>query len=174
MEKKIRAKEMLELSKLGFTMEAIGKQYGISKQRVSQIILRHFPNADRYTRGSAIRKFLDEAKLEEASQTGMPLKGHRTALEQAQFDYLRRLKQNVKKKGLIFDLPFNMVEWNVVCPMSGAPIDWFASKLGKSSPACRLFVKESGYVPGNVEIVSWGAYRKYISENIAQSRASLI
>lgn len=174
MKKNIRAQEMLALAKLGFTLEAIGKHYGVSKQRVSQIIIKTSPNTDRYTRGSAIRKFLDEDKMEKATQTGMPLKHHRTALEQAQFDYLRRLKQNVKKKGIIFDLPFNMVEWNIVCPLSGTPIDWFSSKISKNSPACRLFNRESGYVPGNVEIVSWGAYRKYISENIAKSRATLV
>lgn len=168
MQKNSRAEEMMALSKAGYTQQEIATMFNLSKQRVCQILQKHFPYSEKILRGAGIRKRMTidaetQARLDWAKEKwGIVPHGLRSVEQQAQFDYFRRLKQNARTRKIEFTIKFDDVAWPSICPETGKEIDWFASTITDASPACRRLDKSMGYVPGNVQIMSWEGYRKYI------------
>ncbi|HET8689020.1 MAG TPA: sigma factor-like helix-turn-helix DNA-binding protein, partial [Methanosarcina sp.] len=174
-DKNSRAKAIMELSELGFTMKEIGEKFNISKERVRQILNKYFPYNDRRFRGASIRKqMVWDAELKEQLQAAKDKWGfipvsQRSVEEQAQFEYFAQLRNNARQRKIPFSLKMSDIEWVKTCPETFLEIDWYSDRVSDTSPALRRFKPELGYVPGNVQLMSLKGARKYIYHNRSKS-----
>jgi len=159
------APDMKTLASLGYTLEEIGGIYGVSRERIRQILAEAYPHFERSARGAAIRKCLDSTqetleRLEDAKAKWGLLPVHqRTAIEQAQVEFFKRKKQNASSSKHSWEIKMTDVEWPTHCPVLGIEIDWFASVRAENSPSLDRIDNHVGYLPGNVAIISYRANR---------------
>lgn len=81
---------------------------------------------------------------------------------------------NMRKRALALGRPFeltkemvaDMLAGAVVCPILGIPLEHSTGQAKFNSPSFDCFYPERGYVPGNVNVISWRA-------NMIKSVASL-
>lgn len=165
LEAKSRREMAYELADDGLTLQAIGDCLGVSRQRVQQI-LKARPDLE------AIRVEAKEQQMEVRAEEGR--REHRrkygSRSRKEFYDDLtlshqrRRLlakKANSKRPGLLFDLQHGDLEWPVVCPVLGIPLDYAASagKRAENSASFDRLDSTVGYTKDNTRIISWRANR---------------
>jgi|ERR1035437_5967994 hypothetical protein len=75
-------------------------------------------------------------------------------------EILWHLKQNARKKGLPFDLIESDLVWPTHCPVFGMELVYIAQGYrSEASASADRHDNNSGYVKGNVRIISWKANR---------------
>jgi len=142
-----------ELGLLGWRMPAIGKYFGVSRQRIKQIISKHIPEwSTEY--GSAVIKKNREQKY-------FNKWGHKqsTDLYSSQRSKFYAKKANAVRSGYEWNLDFGQIEWPQYCPILGIKLDYFSESRKENSPSFDRRDNSIGYVNGNVLIVSWRANR---------------
>lgn len=72
---------------------------------------------------------------------------------------LSAAKMRAKKKGLPFSLTVEDIVIPAVCPYFGIPLKAADGRMNDNSPSLDRISPASGYVPGNVEVISWRANR---------------
>ena len=72
---------------------------------------------------------------------------------------LSAAKMRAKKKGLPFSLTIDDIVIPVVCPYFGIPLKAADGRMNDNSPSLDRISPALGYVPGNVEVISWRANR---------------
>ena len=148
---KINVKKPYELLTSGKTYKEIGDEFGVSKQAVHQWRKYFFPNLSREEFGASKRM-----RLKSAGKVRKYVK-HTSDVSRAQSEFLTRKRQNRGKWE--FTITMDDVIWNDVCPILGIKIDWFATKRSENSPSLDRIDPSKGYIPGNVQLISWRANR---------------
>ena len=148
--------EILTIKKMGSegkSMAEIGRHYGLSRQRVKQVVDRYVPNwNDQY--GFAIRrKAVADAKW---AKWGDRDDSDLYAQQRAK---LRVKASNAKRLGYEWDLKYTDVIWNTHCPVLGMELDYFLEYRQENSPTFDRIDSSKGYVAGNVHIISYRANR---------------
>lgn len=137
----------------GVSMTEIAKTYGVSKQRIKQVLQKLVPNW-KSDFGMAIRK-----KEKERAHFAKWGQKEDSPLYQAQRQKFRAKKANAIRTGYSWEVEFGDFIWPIYCPILGIEIDYFAETRQENSPSFDRINSNLGYVKGNVQIVSWRANR---------------
>lgn len=149
------------LSLEGKTNKEVGELYGVSGERIRQVILKYLPSLSQETRGLAV---LREKKRKHQlaslyARTGRYTGQHANDLSRAMANMFSRKKQNAKKGKWEWLITPTDLTYPLVCPMLGLELDWFAEYRVENSPSIDRIDSTKGYIPGNVIICSWRANR---------------
>jgi len=138
----------------GMTYEATGKEFGISRQRVKQVVQEL--NLDVSTIG---RKIISKEKKKQKEKSFKEKWGDKLNTDLYK---MQRRKYSLKKhnsKGWEWDILFSEIKWVSHCPILGIELDYFLEYRAENSPSFDRIDPSKGYVTGNVQIVSWRANR---------------
>lgn len=72
---------------------------------------------------------------------------------------LQEAKVRARKRGMAFSITANDLRWPAECPVLGIAISMAEGPRADCSPSIDRVDTDRGYVPGNVEIISWRANR---------------
>jgi len=150
-----------EMLHQGRTLREIAEHYNVTKQWISLLIKRDLPHLSRTDYGVGLKTSQRrKAQYERAKKlynrdTLRPV----TDLEYAQTSYFTRKKQNTKHGKWEFSITMSDLEWPTHCPILGLELDWFAEYRQENSPSIDRINSREGYIPGNVQLVSWRANR---------------
>lgn len=152
-----------EMGRQGKSMREIGEHYGVSRQRIKQICLRHIPDWH-ISYGKAVRDLAKEKEAEALNQAYLEKWGPNRNLiakdlySSQRFKFSRK-KVNALKIGYSWEIVFTDLDWPTHCPILGLELDYFAPYAQENSPSFDRIDSEQGYVKGNVQIISWRANR---------------
>ena len=137
----------------GKTMSYIAAQYGVSRQRIKQVIDRYIPDWHEKHGKVVVRQRRAQAYLDKW--------GDRQTTELYQIQRLKfsRKKANAKQVGMAWEVPFGDFHWPTHCPILGIEINYYAEKTEEGSPSFDRVDNTLGYVKGNVHVISWRAHR---------------
>lgn len=127
---KIHEVELETLISQGFTYKELGLRFNVSKQRIYEVIRRHFKGAlkvykDREAQHLAIRKRKFSIK-----------------------------KSYAKKHNIEFNLCFEDIQWPEKCPILGCILDHTSSGYSPNKASFDRVDPTKGYITGNVQIIS--------------------
>lgn len=150
-----------QLTEENWTIIKVAEHYGVSKQRIKQVIDRYFPELERQDYGaSKARQDKKKERLQEISH-----KFNRSSykdlndLDRAQGKSFTRKRQNAKQTGWEWDIVMSDLDWPTHCPILGLELDYFAECRMENSPSFDRIDNTKGYVQGNVQVISWRANR---------------
>jgi predicted DNA-binding protein YlxM (UPF0122 family) len=148
------------MCKQGKTLQELGEHYGVSRQRIYQVLERYLPELNRADRGVSLRKAARmEVYLAEFKQrTGRDVWYHPDDLSRAMARAFTRKKQNAKGRHKWDLLPSDII-FPLLCPILDIELDWFAEQMQENSPSFDRIDNNRGYVRGNVIIISMRANR---------------
>lgn len=138
---------ILALGAEGKNLADIGAVYGVSRQRMYQVIQR--------------LKISKEAFGKRATRdvTKPPEKIKKSELEKQQKLKLSRKKSSAIAKGNYWDVEYEDIIWPTHCPILGIELDYFAEKAHDGSMSFDQLVAGEGYTKENMIIMSWRANR---------------
>jgi len=145
----------------GKTLQDVGDVYGISRQRVEQVVRKLLPHLTREEYGVSKRmgvraiEYLKQTKQKYNRETFR----HASDISRAHAAFFTRKKQNCKYGKWDWDIELSDVACPTHCPILGVELDWFADKRQENSPSLDRLDNNKGYVKGNVVIISWRANR---------------
>lgn len=148
-------------SKEGLTYAEVGEIYGVSRERIRQVVNRLSKNNSLEWGGFPLKKQLEREKLSSKLIERYGDRGWRTVDDVHRVQRLKfsAKKANAKRVGIAFQIDFGDLYWPESCPVLGIPIDYFAEGRQDSSPSFDRLNPELGYEKGNVMILSWRANR---------------
>lgn len=145
--------EIKRLGSLGKNMAQIGKEFGVSRQRMKQVVKKHIPDwHSQY--GAVVNKKVRAAKY--FQKWGNKQDTDLYSVQRAKF---RAKKSNCVRTGYEWTVEFGDFIWPDTCPILGLPLDYFAETIQENSPSFDRIDNDVGYVKGNVQIISWRANR---------------
>lgn len=154
--------ELKPLCYEGLTLQEIANKFSVSRQRVDQK-LRTFPDL------RLIRNKVSAARIKDKKDTaqyfktkaygGMSRKEFFSDITREYQHY--RLQQKKSNSKVPFNLTWADLEWPIVCPVLGIPIDYFSEAGRRDEASCSFDRIDNtlGYVKGNVRVISWRANR---------------
>ena len=142
-----------EMGLQGQRMPDIAKYYGVTRQRIEQILKRHIPEWSSIYGGVVLR---NKAKAKHFAKWGDKKD---TGLYDSQRLKFRVKKANALRTGYTWTVEFGELDWPEVCPILGLPLDYFAETCLETSPSFDRIDSNLGYIKGNVQVVSWRANR---------------
>ena len=144
----------------GQTYEQIGEKYGVTRERIRQVVRKYIPDYDE-SHGRNARRAGKEQALQEKRRKKWG--NHRHLIEsdlyQAQRQKFRAKHANAKRVGWEWTIQFGDLIWPTHCPILGMELDYFAAGRQENSPSFDQIDSGKGYVNGNVQIISWRANR---------------
>ena len=150
---KLEIPVLKELGKMGYTQTSLAKKYGVTRQRMKQIVDRYIPDwHENY--GYAVNRKIDAE--EHFKKWGLK---EDTDLYRAQRTKFRAKRTNAQAKGWTWDLEFGDLFWPTHCPVFGVELNYFAESRSENSPSFDQIKPSMGYVKGNVRVMSWRANR---------------
>lgn len=156
-----RLKRTRERLASGWTLQRVGDRYGISRQRVEQIVRKHFPDLDRSRRGLEVLKAekQQDKLLARMLRTGRDTREHPTEFSRRCASIFTQKKKNSKYSKWDWDLLISDIQFPTHCPVLGMKLDYSGSCTKENSPSFDRVDPKKGYVRGNVLVVSWRANR---------------
>ncbi len=150
-------KELIpEIKRLGLEgkrMPDIGKVFGVSRQRIKQIIKKYIPDWHVHYGGAVIRANRDALYFQKWGDK------QPTNLYTQQRNKFRAKKYSAERTGYEWGIEFGDIVWPLRCPVLDIEIDYFLESRQENSPSFDRFDSNLGYVKGNVFIISWRANR---------------
>ncbi len=144
---------IIEYGLQGMRMPAIAKKYGVSRQRIKQVLLRYIPDwNDKY--GAKI--YRDKKKF--LYDLSHPVRSD-PELYKIQRHKFARKKAHATRIGYSWTIEFNDLEWPSHCPILGIELNYYAENREEGSPSFDRLDSSQGYDKGNVLIISWRANR---------------
>lgn len=140
------------------TYNSIGKSYNVSRERIRQIARKHGLQGKGMS-NRRLQKLEEEAekltlKYGDFYKDGLVVKND--FLWACKRKYT--VKKNITNKAK-WGVEFGDIKWNTHCPILGLELDYFAENRQENSPSFDRINPALGYVPGNVQIISWRANR---------------
>lgn len=148
---------ILDFLKQGDTYNEIANVFGVSRERIRQIAKKH----GLHGHGKQQRKEEKENTLHEKLKRKFGQFYKDGVVEKSDFLSVCKIKYSTKKAqvGKAWKLEFSDIQWNTHCPIFGIELNYFAETRQENSPSFDRIDPNKGYVPGNVQIVSWRANR---------------
>lgn len=133
----------------GSTLQEIGNNLGVSRQRIQQICKKH--------------NIVKPQEIVELTPHGVRKAAFTLSPELFSSASLRfsRKKQNSKSQKWGFDIKFEEIVWPTHCPILGIELDYeqIEGRTRDNSVSFDRINPNLGYIPGNVQILSWRANR---------------
>lgn len=148
---KMNKDEVAGMLKTGKTYAEIGREYGVSRQAVYDFCKRYKVDGKLF-KGKVKHKSLLAERIENFD---LP-QYYASAAEK-----FRRKKANCKHSKWEFTIEMSDIAWPTHCPILGLEL-LYESPFDKKEDASVSFDRRDsskGYVPGNVQIISWRANR---------------
>jgi hypothetical protein len=149
------------LCREGKTLQAIADYYGLTRQRIKQVVQRYLPTLVKEQRGKTLM-LLQEQELylrDLILKKGRVTPQHATDLSRAMASAFTRKKQNSKASGWEWTILPSDVLFPTHCPILGLELAWFSDYRIENSPSFDRVDNTKGYIPGNVIVCSWRANR---------------
>jgi len=141
------------LGGMGYTMAKVGLVYGVSRQRIKQVVDRYLPEwFDSF--GNAVNRKVAAEYYQK--KWGQKLD---TDLYRTQLIKFRAKKSNAQRVGYSWDISFGDVYFPTHCPILGIELDYYAESTVEGSPSFDRINSNLGYVKDNVQVISWRANR---------------
>lgn len=142
-----------ELGSMGTTMAQLGRRYGVSRQRMKQVVDRYIPNwGDNY--GQIVNmKHLEDQRF---AKWGIAVDDELYVKKRHKF---ARKRAAAKRIGWLWTIEFGDITWPTHCPILGIELDYFAEVIQENCVSFDQIDAGKGYVKGNVQIISWRANR---------------
>ena len=144
-----------------YTIQQVANFYGVSKQRVFQVIRHYLPELSETSYGK--RKELVDRKARKTDARrryfGRSVCHGMTDIERVRSKILTVKKNNVRSKGGSWDVDLTDFVWPEYCPVLGIKINYFSSRISDNSPSFDRKDNSKGYITGNVFIISQKANR---------------
>lgn len=137
----------------GQNMVEIAKSFGVTRQRIKQVVDKYIPEWHMECGGAAKRKL--EAQLTQQKHGDKA----DTDLYRAQKHKFQRKKYTAGRNGVEWNIHFGELYFPETCPILGIPLDYFAESTVEGSPSFDRIDCSVGYVTGNVQVISWRANR---------------
>lgn len=134
----------------GSTLVEIGNKYGVSRQRVKQVLQKHglITKSREIKREIATKSYF--SRHGDKSQTDYQIKKIKYSCK----------KSNAKRVGIEFTIPFGEIIWNEYCPVLGIKLDYNTRGIAAdNSPSIDRIDPTKGYISGNTVVMSWKANR---------------
>ena len=145
--------KLKELGTAGHSMAQMGVIYGVSRQRMKQVVSKYIPEwYDSY--GYGLRTARKEARWKAKWGDKQD-----TDLYRVQRDKFRSKKYNAERTGYTWNIVFGDIVWPTHCPILGLELNYFAEFRQENSVSFDRINSELGYEKGNIQIVSWRANR---------------
>jgi len=148
---------LIELGKQGKTYQEIGDTYGVSRERIRQVLRKFLPNWD--VDFGATRRRMFRAQEEAEHRWNKWGDKEDSALYKSRRRKFLAKKNNAVREGHSWNLNFGDLEWPSHCPVLGVELDYFNEYRAENSPSFDQKEPGKGYVQGNVTIMSWRANR---------------
>lgn len=156
-----RLPSMKEALTNGTTLDELGALYGVSRQRMQQVVSKFFPTLKKSEFGAGARR-LNRINIRQAEIKKVYNRDSYqdlSDLERAQSAFFTRKKQNCKYRKWEWDIYMSDLTWPTHCPILGLELDWFADRTKENSPSIDRLDSSKGYIKGNVAVMSWRANR---------------
>lgn len=147
---KERTAEILRLYNEGQSFRQIGDVYGVSRQRIEQIVNEVALKTPRRSRDPVMR---------EADARQAVFRDRLAKYSDRHRRFFSKKKTHAKRSKWGFDVRLEDLEYPDVCPVLGIPLDWDCPKRTENSPSLDRLDSSKGYVKGNVVVMSWRANR---------------
>jgi hypothetical protein len=134
----------------GTPLAKIGEHYGVSRQRIKQVLGRLKVDL----RPIDVRHLKHKTRLERFWGTDRG-----SELWQQQRAKFRAKRVAALNNNVEFSIQFGDIVWPTHCPILGLELDYFAEKRQENSCSFDRIDSNRGYVVGNVFICSWRANR---------------
>ena len=146
---------VIEMGKAGATYQEVADKYGVSRERVRQILRQYIPDwQEIYGRGLIRSKKLEKYRKKWGEERKIG-----DDLYDSQRIKFRNKKANAKHKGWSWEIEFGDLDWPTHCPVLGIELDYFAETRQENSVSFDQIDPGKGYVKGNVRLMSWRANR---------------
>ena len=149
----------LHLSKInqmgldGFTMKDIGEQYGVTRQRIKQVVDHYFPDWSA-THGAAVKR--SKKTNTQYSKWGVT---EDTELYEIRKKKFRNKKYYVETTGGEWKVEFESISWPTHCPIIGIELDYFAETVKENSVSLDRKDRNKGHINDNLLVTSLQATR---------------
>lgn len=140
----------------GMTFREIGEHYGVSKQRIAELVNKYkiFEAADVYGMNVKRQQNLEKYKVKWGNKDSANDK------YQACRAKFRQKKANALRSGIEFTVDFGTLDFPTHCPILGIELDYFSENgRQENNPSFDRKDCSKGYVNGNVFVISWRANR---------------
>jgi hypothetical protein len=137
----------------GWSMASLAEHYGVSRQRMKQIIDKYFPNWQAEC-GFIVHR---RKKVEEHFQKWGDKQD--TDLYRSQRFKFKTKKYNAERIGHKWDVEFGDLVWPTHCPILGLELDYFNAFRSENSPSFDQLIPGKGYTKDNVRVISYRANR---------------
>lgn len=145
--------EIKRLGLMGLRMPQLAERYGVTRQRIKQVLDKYIPEWDDHY-GSAInRKINADSRY---AKWGVRIDSELYTAKRRKFT---SKKANATATGWEWDIAFGDITWAEVCPILGIELDYFAETRQENSVSFDRIDSSKGYVTGNVQVISWRANR---------------
>lgn len=145
--------DILTRGRAGESVASIARDFGVSRQRMKQIVDKHFPNWKYECSYSARQNAKDE---QFKRKWGLK---EDTDLYRSKRTKWRNKKYNALNKGISWDLAFSDIQWPTHCPALGIELDYFAEGAQDNSVSFDRIDPSKGYSKDNVVVISNRANR---------------
>jgi hypothetical protein len=134
-------------------MVDVAKHYQVSRQMIKQVVDRYLPKWAGECGKVVLQKQREEKHFKKwgVRQT--------TDLYKIQRLKFSRKKSQVLRSNQEWSIDFSDLNWPLVCPILGIPINYYAEITEEGSPSFDRINSTKAYVKGNVHIISWRANR---------------
>ena len=145
--------KLRELGSTGASMAELARIYGVSRQRMKQVLDKYVPEW-RETYGWVVKH--SEKVQAYKNRWGERNNSELYRVQRAKF---RAKKYNAERTGYTWDIKFGELEWPTHCPILGLELDYFAEFRQENSVSFDRIDSSKGYESGNVQLLSWRANR---------------
>lgn len=145
--------ELKRLGSMGLKMPALAERYGVTRQRIKQVLDRYIPDWHEHYGAAVNKKMRADARY---AKWGVQ---EDTELYRAKRNKFYNKKANAIIKNVSWELSFGDIAWVDTCPILGLELDYFAEGRQENSVSFDRIDSAKGYITGNVQIISWRANR---------------
>lgn len=150
----------------GKTLKECGELYGVSRQRIKQIIQKHnlFSNRNEFGVSKGVREREAESDISRQAIYGTSIKNLRESkldeFKAACYEKYKFKKANSLRAGIPFTIKLDDIHFPLNCPILGIPLDYFSSGTGAyNAPTFDRVDPNGGYTKENTHIISMKANR---------------
>ena len=156
-----RCREGVALRREGKSLQEISDMWGVTRERVRQILDKHAPFLKHETIGPALisANKLKVKQEEFKARWGRDSYLFEDDVKKAMSAAFTRKRENSKRSKWGWELERTDITYPLTCPILGIELDWMAGSRQENSPSFDRLDSSKGYVKGNVIICSWRANR---------------